>query len=168
MIFKRLFRKKNKYSMDMEIANQTLQNVFAACDAPPNTVPFDKLVLRQRAHTRILCYAKWVCFLCLILILIEPLAFQGFPSRLHTTEKINHIRIEKHYIQDHKFHIYLEGTDLNLAGSYITSTDGTVYPPDCFDNATGEIVFPYPGGEINIFISQGKDEYLQIVLTPKK
>ena len=168
MIFKKLFRKKNKYSMDMEIANQTLQNIFAACDAPPNTVPFDKLVLRQRAHTRTICYAKWLCFLCLLFILVEPLAFQGFPSHLHTTEKANRIQVEKHYIQDGRFHIYLSGSHLDLKDSYISSTDGTVYPPESYDNGTGEVIFPYPGGEINIFISEGNDEYLQIVLTPKK
>lgn len=166
MFFK--FRKKNKYSMDMETANQTLQNVFAACEAPPNTVPFDKLVLRQRAHTRAFFYAKWICFLFLILTLASPLIFQEYPSHLRTTKKASVIHVEEHYILEDTFHIVLSGPDLNLKDSYITTADGTVYPPDRFDNATGEIVFPYPGGEINIFISQGENEYLQIILTPKK
>ena len=46
------FEKKNKYEMNIDTANEILQNVFAAESKTPNTVPFDKLVLRQKANTR--------------------------------------------------------------------------------------------------------------------
>ena len=43
---------KKTYQMNIDKANDTLQNVFAACNKAPNTIPFDKLVLQQAAHTR--------------------------------------------------------------------------------------------------------------------
>ena len=45
-----MFRKKKTYQMDIKSADTTLQNIFAACNETPNTVPFDKLLLRQKAH----------------------------------------------------------------------------------------------------------------------
>lgn len=36
----------------MALADETLQNVFEACSRTPNTVPFDKLVLKQKAATK--------------------------------------------------------------------------------------------------------------------
>lgn len=160
---------KNKYSMDMKTANETLQKVFAACDTPPNTIPFDKIVLRQKAHTRTFFIGKWICFICLLLILIAPLAFYDSPSAYsHTANKMTDIKIEKHYIKDNKFIIYLSGPDLNLDYSYAITQDGTVYLPDYYNNETGELVFPYPNKPLNIFISRNEDEFLQVILTPKK
>ena len=37
--------------MDIKQAGETLQNIFAACEQEPNKVPFDKIVLRQKANT---------------------------------------------------------------------------------------------------------------------
>ena len=47
-----LFRKKKNYEMNIDTANAILQNVFAAEAKAPNTIPFDKLVLREKANTR--------------------------------------------------------------------------------------------------------------------
>ncbi len=167
MFFKKKYS-KNKYSMDMNTANDTLQKVFAACDTPPNTIPFDKIVLRQKAHTRTFFIGKWICFICLLLILIAPLAFHDSPSYSNTASEMNHMKIEKHYIKENKFIIYLSGPNLNLSYSYAVTQDGTVFLPDYYNNETGELVFPYPNKPLNIFISRDQDEFLQVILTPKK
>lgn len=160
---------KNKYSMDMKTANETLQKVFAACDTPPNTIPFDKIVLRQKAHTRTFFIGKWICFICLLLVLIAPLAFHNSPSaNSHTASEMTDMKIERHYIKDNKFMIYLSGPGLNLSYSYAITQDGTIYYPDYYNNETGELVFPYLNKPLNIFISRDEDEFMQVILTPKK
>lgn len=78
------------------------------------------------------------------------------------------IKIEKHYIKDNKFVIYVSGSDLNLSHSYAITQDGTVYLPDYYNNETGELIFPYQNKSLNIFISCDEDEFLQVILTPKK
>ena len=55
------FRKNKIYKMDPGQANSALQNIFAACDQTPNTIPFDKLLLRQKLNTR-----KYDILLCVI------------------------------------------------------------------------------------------------------
>lgn len=161
--------KKNTYNMDMETANQTLQNIFAACDTPPNTIPFDKIVLRQKARTRIFFFAKWICFLCVLLTMISPMAFQNMPSSF-TNSVVGHneIHVEKHFIKDSYFYLYVSGNDLELKYSYAVAKDGIVYLPISYNNEMGELVFPYTGDSLNIFVSYSKNEFLQIVLTPDK
>ena len=153
----------------MKTANDTLQKVFAACDTPPNTIPFDKIVLRQKAHTKTFFIGKWICFICLLLVLIAPLAFHDSPSFYsQSANQMTGIKIEKHYIKDNKFVIYVSGSDLNLSHSYAITQDGTVYLPDYYNNETGELIFPYQNKSLNIFISCDEDEFLQVILTPKK
>ena len=38
-----MFRKKKPIELDIELADATLQNIFEACDLPPNTIPFPYL-----------------------------------------------------------------------------------------------------------------------------
>ena len=45
-----LFDRK-RHQMDLKQADATLQNVFKACDIPPNTVAFDRLALRRKLNT---------------------------------------------------------------------------------------------------------------------
>lgn len=169
MLFSKNKYSKNKYSMDMETANETLQKVFAACDTPPNTIPFDKIILRQKAHTKIFFIGKWICLLCLLLILLAPLVFFNSSSGFsHTANEMTNMKILKHYIKDDKFIIYVSGSDLHLNYSYASTSDGNIFLPDYYNNETGELIFSYPYKPLNIFISCNEDEFLHIILTPKK
>jgi hypothetical protein len=47
-----LFHKRKKYTIDTALADATLQNIFEECHRTPNTIPFDKLLLRQKAATK--------------------------------------------------------------------------------------------------------------------
>ena len=60
------FSKNSKYEMNKETANAALQNVFAACDKAPNTIPFDKLLLREKLNTHI--YDRLVVLVLLLLL----------------------------------------------------------------------------------------------------
>jgi hypothetical protein len=58
---------RRKYTLDVAAAGATLQNVFETCNQAPNTIPFDKLVLKQDADTG--KYDIWLVFTFIIFIL---------------------------------------------------------------------------------------------------
>ena len=66
------FYKKHRYEMDIKLANETLQNIFAACDRAPNTIPFDKLVLRQKTNTRLYNILLIITAILFLLTLLFP------------------------------------------------------------------------------------------------
>jgi hypothetical protein len=67
-----IFRRK-KYTLDVVAAGATLQNVFEACNQAPNTIPFDKLVLKQEADTS--KYDIWlvITFIIFVITAIVPI-----------------------------------------------------------------------------------------------
>ncbi len=154
--------------MDIKTANETLQKVFAACDTPPNTIPFDKIVLRQKARTHIFFIGKWICFVCIILTLLAPLVFLNSPSSYSHTVGSGQLKIEEHSIKNNKIYLNLSGQDFDLRYSYAIAKDGSIYLPDTYSNETGELVFPYPEKPLQIFVSWNKEEFLQIIITPQK
>ncbi|MDD2972239.1 MAG: hypothetical protein PHE02_08950 [Lachnospiraceae bacterium] len=167
-MFHALFHKKKKYIMDMETANQTLQNVFASCETPPNTIPFDKLVLRRQAHTKTLQCMTLFSFLSLLFVLLLPLAFCNFAPQFEIRSEVNSdIQVIDGYIKGERFYLCVTGSDLDLGDSYIAFLDGSQSLSVYYDNTTGEIVFPYPGGEVTIFVSNGDGDYLKMILTPE-
>lgn len=68
----KIFNRK-KYTLDVAVAGATLQNVFETCNQAPNTIPFDKLVLKQEADTD--KYDKWLVLTFIIFILTAILPF---------------------------------------------------------------------------------------------
>ncbi len=73
-----MFYKKKTYQMDMDTANTALQNIFAACEKTPNTIPFDKLVLRQSAYTKPFDNLLIILTIALTLTILAPLPFLCF------------------------------------------------------------------------------------------
>ncbi len=67
------FKKRNVYEIDMIQANNTLQNVFAACNQAPNTIPFDKLVLRNQLDTKIYNRLLIITSIALLFTFLSPL-----------------------------------------------------------------------------------------------
>ena len=61
--------------MDIKQAGETLQNIFAACEQEPNKVPFDKIVLRQKANTKMFTIGKYISILFIIFLFIAPFLF---------------------------------------------------------------------------------------------
>lgn len=163
------FSKKKKYSIDNQMANEMLQNVFAACDREPNTIPFDKLILRRKINTRAYTIGMFLTSLILAITFFLPLAFP--PTKATVTSlggKEEQLKIISHRVEQDLFYLELEDMDISLTDSYMITFDGDVYPAESFDSNTGTLVFPYLNQEVNIYIYDIQGNVLQILLTPKQ
>ncbi|MDD3413718.1 MAG: hypothetical protein PHY47_06920 [Lachnospiraceae bacterium] len=67
--------KKYEYNIEMDVANEMLQNVFEAVGQAPNRIPLDKLALRKETKTKYLLIAKTISIIFFILTLLMPLCF---------------------------------------------------------------------------------------------
>lgn len=64
--------RKKTYQMDVAQASSALQNIFAACDQAPNTIPFDKIILRQKLNTQIYIRLIIITLIVLLLTFLSP------------------------------------------------------------------------------------------------
>src|SRR5574344_1679023 len=118
------FRKKKKYVMDIKTADKTLQNVFAACNKEPNSIPFDKLLLRQKLNTKGYTCRMWISFAILLLTFLAPLAFKPSSFKLASSASSDrNIQIVESHTEDNgqEFVLTLMGDDIDY--DHITMTD---------------------------------------------
>jgi len=157
------------YTMDVNTANETLQNVFLACNQPPNTVPFDKLLLRRKLNTR--HYTICICIILLFLVLtfLSPFVFMH-----HSVSKIvtvngyhSSIIVVDHYLKKDYFCLVLSGKGIDYADAYLTDSSGQKMSPSSFDVLKGHIVFPYDGKEVQIYIPSDDGTTLHLLLSPQ-
>lgn len=162
------FRKK--YNMDMNTANQTLQNVFAACSQAPNTVPFDKLMLKGLAQTALVTACKWIAAGFLLLILVAPLAFRNSDFSVSSKSFRESISITDHQLYEHEFKMVLNGSDVDYDNIYAKKPDGTfVFPSSVnISNDTMIVTIPYDGISLNIYIPDKNGKTLQAILSERK
>lgn len=64
--------------MNTQDADNTLKNVLAACDMAPNTIPIDKLLLRQKFGTAPYDICLRLLLLQIIILLVLPFLFVFF------------------------------------------------------------------------------------------
>ncbi len=159
-----MFRKKKTYHMDIKSADNTLQNIFAACNETPNTVPFDKLLLRQKAHTRDYDILLKIITVVIILTLLSPLPFLAFRQ----TVNYSPIILERHYVANDKLHLVLDTGNhkIKYEESYLVSATGTVYEVVSYDDNAHSLCFPYVPYECNIYIPYGDDLLLHLLISP--
>lgn len=162
-----MLNKKN-YEIDVQTADQMLQNVFAACDREPNSTPFDKIVLRSKQDFRSDNSFIIATLLFLLLTFIAPLFFP--PSRIFLSVDSAYGRpltIEEHSLSNDTFTISLKGASIDLANTYMEGESGTVLYPMSYDRESNTIVFPYEGEEYNIYIFDTYGKCLHLLLAPR-
>ncbi len=157
------FRKQ--YKIDMNSADQTLQNIFAACNVEPNTIPFDKLILRE--HKRLMPYN--ICLAITILILLitlsTPLIFIPFSN---TNGKLHIITLEQHHIEDGILYIKVKPChgSIDLNNSYMLTCTGEKIAVLSYDSENHILAFPYLNEECNIYILGENNSTLHLLYTP--
>jgi len=166
---KNIFKKKKKYKMDLTLANETLQNVFTACEKTPNTIPFDKILLRQKPNTRVFTCGKWIAIFMLVLTFLMPLAFSPSPAKISKVSSAGtHLSISNHFVKDKTLYLQFDGNNINLSNTYmLTISDEKIYPLS-YDEEKNMISFPYLNEEVNIYIVTDDSSSMQILVTPKK
>ena len=102
------FQKQNKYKMNPDIANHTLQNVFAACDRESNATPFDKLILRKRANTRVYDRLILLTSLFLLLTFLAPLFIVPVSTMLGKRTDSESPALVRDYVEDSCLYLELK------------------------------------------------------------
>lgn len=161
------FRKQKKYEIDINTANTALQNVFVACKQTPNTIPFDKLLLRQKANTRL--YNLLLCIVTAVLLFtfFSPLIITPI-SNIVGGDVAKTTFVKTHYLRNDILYIQLEGEDIHFNAAYMSSADGMLYEPASYDEASQTICFEYINKECNIYIPYGEDKQLHLLFTPSE
>ena len=157
--------KKRSYNIDRKVADETLKNVFAACEQQPNTKPLEVIRVRSIASDVVVKIGFVASIILLVLVLTMPLAF-GLPSGDKDKHKSN-ISIENHYIDTELrcFVMNLKGENIDYDGIYARKDDGTIVVPFRIDEENKTVMIPFNGGNINIFIPNGDGTYIQAVLS---
>lgn len=167
--------KRRKYSMDKQTANAILQNVFAAGEQSPNTIPFDKLVLRGMAQTTLVTSCMWIAIVMLVFILVCPFAFRSNELSVAHSAAFKSVQIVEHQLYTDEFVMILEGKDIDYQSIYSQKNDGMIIYPSHIrfvDGSQGstniEVTIPYDGDALNIYIPDINGEVLQAVLSQRE
>lgn len=160
-------KKKKQYDIDMKTANQTLQNVFAACNQEPNTIPFEKIVLRQKARTLSMHICMWLSLIFLILTLLTPLCFRNeiFQVRDVNDASYHYMTVVDHYFEGDYFTIKLKGENIDYDNVSITYENGNKGAPDEVIPSDNLIRIYKPEGTLNILIPDLDGHSIIAVLT---
>ena len=162
-----LFRKKKNYEMNIDTANTILQNVFAAESKAPNTIPFDKLILREKANTRFYDRGLILLLLVLLLTFISPLTIIPIVGISSTGFTADSAKLKDDYVEDGILYLQLEGINIQYEEAFLETTDGVKHPPVSFDKSKGIICFHYIDSmESNIYIPIADEQSLHLLLTP--
>lgn len=136
--------------MDLRQADDTLQTIFAACKQPPNTIPFDKLVLRQKLNTRVYDRLLFFTGLLLLCTILAPLAVKpaarlfgaGFSAPAFVSDRL----------VDDILYLSFTGDGILYEQAYMKTADGVIQMPVSYDKEAGTICFKYRNTEADIYI----------------
>lgn len=142
------FHKKKSYQLDTAAANSALQNILSSCGQAPNTIPFDKLVLRRKANTafynRMLIATATVLlltFLCPLVIVPASSLFVVEPASL-----------VEDYVKDELLYLELSGDHILYAEAYMETDSGAVFQPVFVEKRRSTIAFDFPTENAKIYI----------------
>ena len=160
---------RQKYNMDMTTANNILQNVFAAEQQSPNTIPFDAIVLKSKAHTTLVTSCMWIGIIMLCLTILSPLAFRGQDLKVTDYSNAKGLQIVEHKLFTEEFVMMVSGSKLDYQKIYATKNDGTVVFPSRirFINDNTEVTIPYDGDALNLFIPDTDGNIIQAILSER-
>ncbi len=159
-----LFKKQtDEYTIDTEVADQMLQNVFKSVGQKPNTIPFDKLLLRQKAKTGNLRIARAVAVAALIFTFIMPFVFRK--SYMDHTKP----QIIQDYKEEGMLWIQLNDIDsgVDFSTIYAKTEDGTILLPAKIDAKAQKVAFEIKEKTLNIYISDYSGNVTHAVYTAK-
>lgn len=164
-----LFEKDSKYEMDMDTANAALQNILAACDKAPNTIPFDKILLRQEANIKPYNRLIIITAVFMLLTFLSPLMIVPLATQFDRAFAPEPVRLVDDYIEENILYLQFTGDNICYQNAYIEFSEGNRVPPVIVDEKKQLIGFPFDGTEeINIYIPLEEGTNIHYLLTPTK
>ncbi|MGN0402008.1 MAG: hypothetical protein ACI4HQ_07070 [Acetatifactor sp.] len=163
------FQKHKNYKMNTAQANQALQSIFAACENKPNTIPFDKLLLRQKISTKKYDRLLMITYIILFLSFLSPLVIVPFANQTLEWNMQEPVSMVDNYLEDGFLYLKIKGDNILYAEAYLEKLDGTVIPVFSYDEKNKLLCFPYSDdSESNIYIPVKDSKPFHLLLIPRK
>lgn len=164
-----MYRKKLKYNIGKKAADETLKNIFAACDQKPNDKSLEVIRVWTIANTTVVKVCFYISILALVLILLSPLAFRN-QENTHfgiNSQKKYEVEVVSHHMDNENncFVMVIKGQGVDYNGIYGKMDNGKVVFPSSIDKITGEVRIPFTEGNLNIFIPKEDGTTTQAVLS---
>ena len=157
-----------EYKMDAQKADEILQNVLKAGNKAPSSVPVHQIEAKKKLTKAPYVYGILVSAIALVLVLLAPLAFARpfLPMSVTTSAQAAGFYLEGSYAIDGMITLHVSQKDLDLAHSYLQTNSGEMMEPVAYNAQTGEITFPFPSEESNIYVVTRQGAVLHLLLTP--
>lgn len=161
-----LFRKRSDRDFDIEAANQTLQNVFAACDRKPNTIPFETIIKQQKAKTAAVNFCMWVSLFFLLLTILSPLCFWNGSFKVNSNYSTSqYMTVVDHYMEGDCFTIILKGDNIDYDHITLIDEAGNKRAPDKVLPSQNMVCIEHPTGTTNISIPDTDGHTITAILS---
>lgn len=152
-----------RYNLNKKKAAETLNNVFAACNREVD-IPFDKLLLKQKAN-----YVSDRIYICvaavlLVLSLIAPMFFPHSDTATVFVEETENMTVSWHKLEHNLFFVAFEGDTVDGEKSYMEDFEGNRFNPVSVDTDENLLVFSFDGGEYNIYAYSDGGKCIQMIL----
>lgn len=152
----------------MASANDTLQNVFAACEKEPNIVPFDKIILRRKADTLSACISKHATIIMILILICVPLFTLQTNANIETKLSTSSIHIVDHYVTNNAIHLILEDNNYYYSSCYSLDANGTRNLAIIDPVHPNHLVFTYTGVMLHLYLGDEVGKYLHLIITPNE
>lgn len=159
--------KNNKYSMDKKAADETLKNVFAACDQNPNETPLEVIRAISIANAAVVRIGLISSIIVLAIVLLTPLAFIPKDRLSVGNAKIHEVKVTGHYMDNENecFVMCLSGEGILYDEIYALDNNGVTIKPLKYDEGSCMVWIPFEKGNINIYVPNENGTTLQAVLS---
>ena len=109
------WKKTSKYKMNSKQAEDTLSNVFKACNIKElvQEVSLKEIQEKQRKENKSYRVILSIAFVFLLLLLISPFAFHKPAADFQTQSNSSGLQIFQHHVEDSIFHLTLSGSDID-------------------------------------------------------
>lgn len=158
---------RNKYVINKKAANDTLKNVFEACELEPNTKPLELIEVWTIANATIVKIGMWLSVALLIGVLVMPLAFVGCVEKDNGLVTNDRVEISNHYLDEEHgyFVMVIDGEIVDYNSVYaVDSNGGTIFPVEINEDEH-TVKIPFKEGNLNIFIPKTDGTFVQAILS---
>jgi len=163
-----LFSKNKKYNINTKAANETLQNVFAACEIEPNETPLEVIRAINIASAAVVKIGFYISIALLVVVLMMPFAFKdSAKNKRNDTTGTSVVKVTGHYLDTDNgcFVMTLSGDGILYDKIYAKRDDGSIVIPSKIDEDNNMIFIPFTEGNINIYIPKEDGSVMQAVLS---
>lgn len=160
------FHKKNRYELDMNTANNTLQNILSTCNQPVNTIPFDKLVLRKKINAA--SYNRLIVATAVIFVLtfLSPLIIVPLSELNEKLFAPTPAELTLDYVENNVLSLQFTGDNILYDQAFMETLSGEIIAPLTVDSSKGVISFPFLTEEANIYVPVKGGETIHLLFTP--